>query len=255
MLKKIAAIILCVVFISISFTGCGNAANTVNKAIENTKKLDSMLMQMDLEVTEEMKGNKVTIPLTAYISANDQNSKKPLSYTTVVMSMMGKEIKMSVYQEGEDGYVVIDDMKYKAKISDDNSSYDYKDDVNDIVKAIPKEFFKGVKSQKAEDGSVRVELSVNNDKFSEIYSEFIEEIMENTGVSDDSDTRLTNAKITVNVKDKYVLSYGLQFDLGVTVNGTSANVKVNTCVTYSNHNEKIQITPPEDYKNFVEIGG
>ena len=118
-----------------------------------------------------------------------------------------------------------------------------------------------------ENGLKTVSVPIPDDKFEEIFREFVDEMSVETvngaleGVAEITSYRGYNAVVRITVsKNGYVKSYAINFDLDITANVTVLIFKTTTTftsnvdavLTYTDPGTPVSITFPEGYKDFPE---
>ncbi len=255
-MKRIISLVLalCVVCMCGVLVSCETEStfSVISTALDNTQALDYMDATMEMEINMESQGTTMSIPMTADIKANNLKSDNPVMSTEISMSMLGMTVDMKMYQEGEWAYYDALGMKYKIKVTEETNEYDYSDDVNFMVKDIPEELLENVELVKSEDGSVTVTVAVPDEQFADIYDDYIDSLNSTTGY-EDGDITITNAKVSITVKDEYVSVYDMSFNMNIDIEGVSSAAEVTVKVTYNNPGEKVTVTPPEGYKDYKEM--
>ena len=255
-MKRIISLVLalCVVCMCGVLVSCETEStfSVISTALDNTQALDYMDATMEMEINMESQGTTMSIPMTADIKANNLKSDNPVMSTEISMSMLGMTVDMKMYQEGEWAYYDALGMKYKIKVTEETNEYDYSDDVNFMVKDIPEELLENVELVKSEDGSVTVTVAIPDEQFADIYDDYIDSLNSTTGY-EDGDITITNAKVSITVKDEYVSVYDMSFNMNIDIEGVSSAAEVTAKVTYNNPGEKVTVTPPEGYKDYKEM--
>ena len=118
-----------------------------------------------------------------------------------------------------------------------------------------------------ENGLKTVSVPIPDDKFEEIFSEFVNEMTVDAvngaleGAAEITSYRGYNAVVRITVSENgYVKSYAINFDLDVTANVTVFILKTTTTftsnvdavLTYTDPGMPVTITFPEGYKDFPE---
>lgn len=255
MKKRIISLLLVICFLCAMLTACEETtSDMINNALKKTQALDSMNAEMHIDMEMSMQGMTLSIPITAAIKATGLQKENPTVLTDVSMSMFGQNIDVQLYQEGEWSYLVIADMKYKAKTADLEGEYDYSGDVDSMLQSIPEELLKDVKAKKNDDGSQTVTVSIPDEQFSEIYSEFLKDINSTTGADvDTTDLKIKDAVVTITVLNGYISVYDMELTMDMTVSDVATTSKIKASVTYKDPGKDVQITPPSGYQSFEEL--
>lgn len=265
MKKRIVALFLTVVmlFTCAMLGGCGekekapeadkgSVAVIVNNALKKNGELDAISAVMKMEMSMKMEGMTMDMPITAKIKAKNLNKDGMVASVDMTMSMMGQEIAMQMYQEGEWAYMVMEDMKYKVSAKDMEGEMDYAQSTKDMLKEIPEELFKNVKIVEGKDGSKKVTINFPSDKFTELYNDVIKDINSNNGTETD-EFKISDAVVTVTMVDDYVTVFDMSFKMEMTVEGIKTTTTAKVSITYDEPGKEVVITPPEGYQNFEEV--
>ena len=256
----LALVVLCT---GVMLTGCDNgkpASGSVDKsvavvikeALKKNQNLDAMSAEMKMQMDMATEGMTMSVPITAKIKAKNLKSDNTTSLVDVTMSMLGQEMAMGMYQEGQWAYVVMGDVKYKSNLEDMQGEMDYADSAKDMLREIPEDLLEGVKLVKAEDGSQTATISFPREKFSEIYNELIEDVLSETG-TEMGETKISNAVVAITMANGFVTVYDVAFTVEMTVEGVSSTTKAKVTLTYENPGQDVTITPPEGYQDFEEL--
>ena len=255
-MKRIISLVLvlCMLFMCGILVSCETQSTfqVISTALDNTQALDYMDATMEMEINMESQGTTMSIPMTADIKANNLKSDNPVMSTEISMSMLGMTVDMKMYQEGEWAYYDALGMKYKTKITEETSEYDYTDDVDSMVQDLPEELFENIELVKGEDGSLTVTVAIPDEQFADIYDDYIDSLNSTTGY-EDGDITVTDAKVSITVKDEYLSVYDMSFNMNIDIAGVSSAAEVTAKVTYNNLGEKVTVTPPDGYKDYEEM--
>lgn len=256
MKRKIVSVVLalCVLLMCVSLTACKSetAYSVIGSAVEKTQALDSMAAEMKIEMNMDMDGMTMSVPITADMKATELQSGSPKISSDISMSMLGQDILMSMYQEGDWAYIVVDDMKYKTNISEAESEYDYSDDMNDMLKTLPEELLKEVELVKNEDGSKTVTVSIPDEMFAEIYEDFLSGLDTAAG-TEGAEIKISDAVVTITVANDYISVYDMKFNMDMEIEGIAVSTEVKATITYRNVGAEVTVTPPEGYESFEEL--
>lgn len=255
MKKRIVSLVLavCVLLMCVSLSACrtSDAYAVVSAAIEKTQGLDSIAAEMNMEMNMAAEGITMSIPIKVDMKIKGMQSDDPIIGSTISMSMLGESIEMEMYQDSEWTYIVSDGTSYKTSISAEDSEYDYSDDMNDMIQLIPEELLENVTLTTGSDGSQTVTVSVPDEKFAEIYDDFLAGL--DTAGIEGADINISEAVVTITVANGYVSVYDMSFKMDMEIEGVSAATDVKASVKYSDPGAEVTITPPEGYQDFEEI--
>ena len=255
-MKKIVALLLVLCLTSMLFAGCGTkpAGEQIAEALNKTQALDSIDAKMTMNVTMAMQGVTIELPVTMDIKGDALQTDSPKMAIDMAMTMMGETAKMEMYMEGEWAYYVMDDFKYKMKISELDASDDYSDSVDSLVQDLPEDLLKDIKLEEKSDGSKSVTIDISADKFSELYKDIMEGMNSSAGAGTDN-VEITGCSVSLTMKDGYITEYAMSYDMQMTVEGISVTANAEAAVVYKNPGSKVTVTPPEGYQDFQDMGG
>lgn len=264
-MKKIVSwlLALAVLCTGVMMTGCDNgkpasgsvdkgAAVVIAEALKKNQNLDTMSAEMKMQVDMATEGMTMSLPITAKIKAKNLKSDNVISSVNMTTSVLGQEMVMEMYQEGQWAYVVMDDVKYKASLKDMEGEMDYATSAKNMLREIPEDLLKDVKLVKAEDGSQTATIAFPGEKFSEVYSEIVGDVLSETG-TEVGETKISNAVVTITVANGFVTVYDVAFTVDMTTEGVSSTTKAKVTLAYENIGQDVTVTPPEGYAEFEEL--
>ena len=255
MKKRIAWLILalCMVLMCGLVAGCSNSVDTdVNKAIENTKNLNSIDAAMDMEMDMSANGVKISIPMSIGIKANGLNGKNPEVISSISVIMSGQSMDMEMYQKGDWLYMLAGGNGYKTSLDSTEMDYYYTEHISDMLQEIPKSLLSDALVKDGEGTSKITEVTVDGELFAEMYDDFSEYVVEAAGVVDPQ-VKISGANVKITTDGGYVTAYDMQFTMELTVDSESAQTDVSASVKYNAPGKKVKITAIEGYKDFEEI--
>ena len=252
-MRKITSLLLVVVlvFSTMLLTSCENAQSLITKATEKTQKLDSYKAELEMEVVTSAQGMTLEIPMTIDMKVKGAQTDSPVVSATIAMSMFGQTFDIDMYAEDEWIYMSSNGENVKMSADDADGEYDYTDDIQSMIKDLPKDVLKDAEIVKNDDGSKTVALDLASDVFEDVYDDLIK------SVNDSSDTEASNveisdAKVKITVADGYISVYDISFDMDITVSEIETSSSVKCTVTFKDPGKDVEIAPPEGYKNFKE---
>ncbi len=256
MKKKLVALALVLCLLCLMFTACEQSStfDVVDAALKKTQGLDSMAAEMKIDMEMAMEGMTMSIPMTLDLKAKGLQSEKPTSSVRATTSMLGQEMVVEAYQEGDWAYFVMDDMKYKTAVADLEEGSDYSGMAKDMLQTLPEELLEGVQTQKADDGSLTVEVSIPEDSFAQLYGDILDELNASAGLEEGVEAKITDAVVKITVANDYVTAYEMKYTVTVTTEGITATTKAKAVMTIKNIGEEVTVTPPEGYQDFEELG-
>ncbi len=246
------AVCLCLCCVSCGLVEKASAFATVHDAIEKTRALDSMDCELDMEMTMSMEGMTMTVPVKAAIKAKNTNSK-PVAHSTVSTQMLGMDMEIEMYQEGDWAYIRMKGAEYKVNMAaEEAAEYDYTDEAQAMLQDLPEDLFKDVKAQENEDGSATVTVPIPNEVFTTVYKDLLASLNDS---ADEEGMKVTvkDAVVKITVADGYVTVYDMSFGMDVDVMGMATSYQVKGAVKYINPGADVTVTPMEGYQDFKEL--
>ncbi len=255
MKKRIISLALVLCLLCLMFTACEQSStfDVVDAALKKTQGLDSMAAEMKIDLEMAMEGMTMAIPMTIDIKAKGLQNEKPTASIVMSTSMLGQEVKMESYQEGDWVYTVMDDMKYKTALADLEEGTDYSAMAEDMLQTLPEELFADVQTKKADDGSLTVEVAVPEERFNEIYDTLLEDLSASAGVEEGMTVKISDAVVKITVANDYVTAYDMSFTMAMTAEGITSTTKVKAGIAYKDLGKEVTVTAPEGYQDFEEL--
>lgn len=257
MKKKIVSMLLivCLLVVGASLTSCQSANTLLTKAFEKTDALTEYAAEMKMEMSMEIAGEKIDVPVVIDMKVKDAKSENPVLWAEYSATTAGQETTMEMYKEGEWIYLASEALGGGFKISAEESEgeYDFAKDVDEIVAEIPEELLEDAEVVKNDDGSKSVSVVIPKEKFSEIYGDLLKTVTEMNGGDEDAKASASDITVKVTVDDGYISSYDISFKLSMTLFGQTVESDVTASVTFKNLGEEVTITPPEGYADFKEM--
>lgn len=248
-----------------SLISCGEPTTfeIVNDAIIKTQQLDSMQATTELNMDMKMNlfGIKVPmeIPIKMDIKASGLQSENPVMNMGMSFEIIGQEIAMDAYLEGEYLYMDVLGERAKVKAADMGSMYDARAQIEGTLQQIPEELLTDIVAHEKSDGSKAVELTVPAEQLQTLYGELLGAVQGTAAEgSPVSDLVISDAEVEVIIDaEGYVSLYALTFELEMTVGegdeAVDCEVEVEMKVTYKNPGQPVTVTPPEGYQDYPEV--
>jgi len=254
-MKRIISLLLVLCLAAALFAGCEQvtAAVEIAEALDKTQALDSIDAEIVTKVTVSAEGESESMPVTVTMQAEGLQTDSPKVAMQTQTTFLNETITTHMYIEGEWMYCAMGDFKYKISASEAGEEEDYSETTNELMQDIPEELLKNVKLEKQADGSRSVTISIDDEQFAEIYEDIIESTSEDIGGSID-DMLISNAKVTITIKDGYVTKYALKYNMSMNIFGTKVDAEAEVSVTLKNPGSKVTVTPPEGYQDFPDLG-
>ena len=252
---------LCLVLTSVAvLASCGRAAKTLEKAVEKTQELEEFEIAMHQVSTLKVDGQQVKVICDTNMKVKDAKSDNPTIWMEMEIEVGDQKQVTEMYIEDGWIYVVYGESGYKAKLEDvGEDEGDYLAQVENIVKEIPKDAFEESKIER-EDGKKIITATIDSKVMNDIFDELIDEALSGFGYDEDVLAQLDisfddvdDAEVEIVIKDGYILSYELNYDMSIEVMGETAKSENSVRVKYIRPGEPVKITKPEGYQNFSEM--
>jgi len=243
------------------------AYSLTSRAVEKTRALDSFDATLDVTIKTKIAGADVNVPIETKVRAAGLKGVSPVYYSGTDATVFGSAIKSESFYEGDWCYTVSGGVGTKKQVESGGSVCEAVETINSIQQVLPAMLLVDVTIENGEDGLRTVSVPIPDEKFEEIFSEFVNEMTVETvnssleGAAEITSYRGYNAVVRVAVnKDGYVKSYAINFDLDVTANVTVIIFKTTTTLTgnvdavltYNDPGTPVSITFPAGYKDFPE---
>lgn len=244
-------IVLCMVLMCCALTGCNNPSvyETVTDAINKTSSLDSMDAVMEMKIDMTVQGVSVSLPIKYEMQASQAQSESPKM--RIVMTM-GTEEYMDMYLEGEWAYITSSGTSFKAKQSDMDSNMDTNSNTDQFLQLLPEDLINDTQFTSNNDGSKTLTVSVDGEQFSDLYNDIIESLSTSVG-SIDASVEISDAVVSITIKDGYITKYEMTFKMALEVSGTTAEASASASIVYNNPGQDVTVTAPEGYQNFPSL--
>lgn len=258
-MKKRLFSILCVICI-VLFSGCSGASTgtttsektsyeIIQEALDKTDKLDSMNMEMQMDIAISADGQTMEMPMTVTLKGKDLNSSSPVIYSQVSTSIMGQTTQIDMFQEGNWAYVTAMGQSFKTDISEGNP-YDQTGSAENIMMDLPQELLEDLPMVQNPDGSQTVTISIPNEAFSEIYGDMLESINSSSGAGSAASIHIKDATVEITVENGYIAEYSMSFAMDMTMSGVEANSTVTAGIVFHDPGQDVVITPPAGYQDY-----
>ena len=249
MKKQILALGLTLVMLCGLFAGCGqeSAYETIEAAVAKTQELDDISAKMVMDMTISSEEMSLAMPISMDMKAKNVKSDNPTILTNLTLTMLGQTLDAQIYQENGWSYTVIGEGKHKTQSEPQTDQYNYSEE---MMQVIPEELMQDVKMEKGVDGAAKATITIPGEKFTEVYSDLVDELSGN--LVEGADLTVENAVVTISVKDGYIGAYDMSFSLTASDGEEVTTLDVEASITYENPGKSVEITPPEGYQDFPE---
>ncbi len=260
MKRRILSVVLmlCLLLTSVAvLASCGRAAKTIEKAVEKTEALEEFEIEMRQVSTVEMDGVEAKVICTTNMKVKDAKSDNPTIWMEMEIEVGGEKESTEMYVEDGWIYMVYGSSGYKAKLEDiGEDEDDYLAQVENIVKDLPKDALEE-SEMKREDGKKIITATIDGKLMDDIFEELIDEALEGLGYDEDLLAQMSisfdDAEVEIVIKDGYILSYELDYDMDMSIAGETAESDNSVRIKYIDPGETVTITPPKGYQNFREM--
>ena len=258
-MKRITSLILAVCLMCCVLSACESQTpyQLVSAALEKTNTLNDMDAVMEMSITAEANGQSLTIPMTLTVKASQMQSDNPKMLMGLSMKMdiagFSTDISMDIYFADGWAYVGTGGSGYKVNASDMQDRLGSNISTDMVMQTLPEELLNKSEIKKNPDGSQTVSASIDGETFSTLYKELID-TMNSATDTDVSGLTVSDAVVTVTVKDGYISVYDMDFTMNIDVSGTTVKSTATASVTYNDPGKAVTVTPPAGYLDFSEIG-
>ncbi len=227
----------------------------LSNAITKTEDLNDIDMSYVIKIKMEMPGVTIDMPINMVMQAKNMDSNDPIMYMSMEYSVMGEEYTMINYHENGWDYTVDNGESYKTEssVSADDEDEDSTDNpfMTDLSDKDILDMDKLTYTNNA-DGSRTVTVSVDNEKFQEVFAEAMEWLDEFAMMGDDGEITISDATVDYTIKNGYVVSYNLKYTMTMTIDGVTTVCYMEADTEIKNPGKPVTITPPAGYRNFEE---
>lgn len=254
-MKKIVSMVLLVCMLLcgvLPLSSCSkNPAAVVTTAMLRTGKLDSYEAFMTVDMTMSVLGEEISIPMDVRIKAQDVHGKAPKMSADMSLTYGGHTTKDSIYIEGDWIYAYKDHEGVKAKMEEDEEyGSNYLASVKEMLQELPDALFEDAEMVENKDGSRTVELELSDDELEDMFGNMLEGVSDGAGVDDIS---TSDATLTITVKDRYVSSYRIAFDMYMEVEGYKTVTEVEVNLQFIDPGKDVKVEFPEGCEDFKPV--
>lgn len=263
MKKKLLYIALAalIAVVTLSFAGCEmeTAYSMVTDAVAKTDKLDSVEAKLTMNLNMSMTGMTLEVPVTMNIKASGLQGNGPVMLTDMTTSMLGQDVTMAIYQEGEYFYITSNGESYKMKTGEETDNMDALAEMDSMLQGLSEDILKDVEIFKNENSTKTISVTLSDEAFTGIYKDLIGTVNETvTDGGEVSNLNITNAKVEITVnEDGYVAEYKIAFDMSMTIStgeqAMDVTVKVDMALEFNEPGKNVTVTAPEGYQDFEEF--
>ena len=242
-----------------------SAYQLVKGAVEKTAALDSYEIDEKVTTTTDLLGESMDTTISFDVKVADATGNSPKASGTMGMFLMGEEMALDMYYDGDMIYMSSEDVKVKISASDaDAKTYQFSETQESLLKSLPEDILKDVQVKDNDDKSRTVALTVDGDKFSEIYSELISQLSNEEAYSelfDDLKTSISikDADVSITVLENgYIGEYVIRFTMDLTMKSESSNLDytvsmdINASVAFKDPGTKVTVTAPTDLDQYID---
>ncbi len=255
-MKKITSILLAALMIVsvMALASCKKPEtpeSLVNGAIEKTNAYDAYEIDMLMEMSMNVMGMEMTIPLDMHVMTSGEKEDNPITSMNMTIELLGMSSTVDMYSEGDWAYITADDESFKMNLEDAKEQVG-STDTSYLESIIPADIFEGTEIIENEDGTKSVELVIPDDRFTEIFPTMLDSMTSTMGTGTAADIKISNAKITITVADGLIKGFDMTFDMEMTIEGIAVTASAKVESDYLAFGEDVVITPPEGYLDFPD---
>lgn len=269
--KLVFAVVL--VMLSLLLGACGSdditkqsAYDLIRNAVEKTSKLNSYEMEMKINASTEVFGEKMETPIDFDLKVEGASGSSMKASGKMSMSILGANIDAGYYQENSVLYIDLAGTKLKISAdSEEAKTFAFTDTEKNILKALPEDVVKQVTNINDDDGTRTISVMIDGEKFSEIFKELVADYSNEEAYAQQiqdikSGVEISNANVTVTVlPNGYVGEYKVQFDMDVKLSSAAENmdfstkVSLNASVVFKDPGTKVRVTAPSDLSEYKDL--
>jgi hypothetical protein len=133
------------------------------------------------------------------------------------------------------------------------AEYDFTSDVKDLMKDVPEDLLTDVVPVKNEDGSRTVTVTIPAEVFNEVYADLSADMGELGGAAGEVSIKDAVMEATV-LENGYYSDYKVDFTMTMNVSGIKTDCKASVSIHFNDPGTAVEVTPPEGYKDYPELG-
>ena len=254
-MKKIVSMVLLVCMLlccALPLSSCSKSpAAVVTAAMIRTGKLDSYEAFMIVDMTTFVLGVEVSIPMEIRIKAQDVHGKTPKMSADMSITYDGHTTTNVVYVEGDWLYTYRDHEGVKAKMEEDEAhDSDYLTSIKEMLQELPDSLFEDAELVENKNGSQTVKLELSDDELEDMFGNMLDSISDGAGADDVS---TSDATVAITVKDRYIQSYRIAFDMYMDVEGYKTVTEVVVDLQFVNPGRDVEVEFPPDCEDFKPV--
>ena len=259
-MKRIAMLVLSVLLaVTAVFTGCAETAGDVyRKAEEKMAGYNAIEAKIEMKtvITTAELEEPINTEMKYTVKTGNMKGDNPVAYADIVMTLLGRDMGITSYAEGD--YVYVSLMGEGIKVPADSataSSYSGADVIDGYLLDMPDEMLESVELTETEDGASILSFSFDGDEYSEILEGITAGVM--SGIASDMEgyeLSIGQVSYVMTVeKDSDIKKIALTMDMDIGFGGQTMNAEVEAVIEYVAFDDDVKITPPEGYLDFPEV--
>ncbi len=261
-MKKIFVLCLAVLML-LSVGSCAKKEQTLydvlSEAQNNVKALDEVDMDIVMDMSIDVMGMTMAMPVKMSMQAKGLTSGNPVSYIDMTMSMMGMDINMETYTEGEYVYIKTMGQGIKQKIEEADTGYANAELYEGLLQEIPQEVLEtSAVVTENKDGSKKIDVEFTPETFAEVYESLVKEMSESTAegsVIKSCDISDCKASVTISTEG-YLVAYDLSFTMAMVVEAEGQEIAMEMTADMkceiNDPGKAVTVKTIEGYKDFPE---
>ncbi len=253
-MKRIVSLLLALCLltgVSLTLASCemfDTPETMVTKAVAKTEMQDSYAATMIMNMSMKVMGESMDMKTELDMKVQNPTSDDIKAEMVMDMNLYGTQVSMTSYADKEWTYVVMDGAGYKQKNEEDP---EMAEQIESIMKELPKDVFEGVEIVKSEDGTRSVTIEIPDDVFVDVYADLIASMTESMGETTDVDCTIRDAVVVISVKDGLISNYDIDFVLLMTMYDVTVDADVEASITFTQYGG-VEVVFPEGCENFPE---
>ena len=233
----------------------GTAYELFSKAYENTNKLDSYSMDMEMNMSASYGGITFDVPMFASYKGEGMQGDSPIMSMDVSTEVLGAKIEMDIYMDNDWTYYDMSEYGVKYKVSNalSEEANEYAETINGLFEELPKDILEGQTPVNNDDGSKTIRIEFPADKFSEIYKDLVESVSNmSVGAEGEIDFEIVTANAEYTISDGYFKECVVEFEFKISIEGVEMTITAELKGVYHDPGTPVKVTLPEGLEEYPE---
>ena len=252
-MKKLVSVVLalCLVCSALFAVACGKektARELVESACQKFENVDAYDASIEYDITMNMQGMTMTMPVVANVKITDANTEKAVSDVQMSMELMGQKVDMRIYMENGWAYYDMLGMQYKTGISE--AEAEYSNMINCLVAQTDYSYLDNAELVKNEDGTKTVVIELDEELANEI-GKAASGMVSAAGTGED--VEINNVKYEYIIdKNENLVKINMACDMAMTVQGIAVDADMVATLSFNAFGDDVTVTAPDGYLDFEE---